>query len=467
MEENYQGTTEVTTTETEVNEEAVESGDETPQEKKDAMKQYKLMVDMLKEMDYQYQMMKEYSISIIRENYNFNENILTNILGYTKEDINAMDESKLMLFFAKYSIDHDKINGIIDDYVNEDNKERVDAERFIINHVKELSNGLLKTKAEADELKKESSDIMNDYFNYLSSPEVQTARKNRLESMKKLAAEETNEIEKKKITKMIESIEATQTLAFLFTRFNKYGETEINNIKNAFFDERKGSYIIEKFKASVKHFGFNDNLYHYFFNLEENFLGEDYYKYNNLFLFVYMRFVAYSDPYNESEKMFVQAVTSTLANLIYHKFNTVENETEFINVIKTVDNKFDMYADYFQSNNTTNPEHPLRKAAEEKREAERKASLIAKMDEMNITGYDTSWTANELQSYFNEKTDELIKEQTAETADTVIVNHDEETSEVTIEPNLEAETSEVYDEVVKTEEECTESVDCQPAEESI
>ena len=60
------------------------------------------------------------------------------------------------------------------------------------------------------------------------------------------------------------------------------------------------------------------------------------------------------------------------------------------------------------------PGHPVREEMTAKREMERKAELLKKMEELNITGYDENMTANELQEYFNSKLDEVIEQQKKE-----------------------------------------------------
>ena len=55
---------------------------------------YKLIIDMLKQMDEQYDTLKEYTHSHVRNEYALNPDILTNILGYTEEDI----KEKIALF---------------------------------------------------------------------------------------------------------------------------------------------------------------------------------------------------------------------------------------------------------------------------------------------------------------------------------------------------------------------------------
>jgi hypothetical protein len=125
-----------------------------------------------------------------------------------------------------------------------------------------------------------------------------------------------------------------------------------------------------------------------------------------------MRFVAHADAYNKQDVMFVQSLTSSMANLIYHRFDSTVNEKNFLEIIKKVLDNFIDYYDYFIENNSTQPTHPLRIQADNKRNAERREALIKKMNELKITGYDENATADELQTYMNEALDTMIKEQT-------------------------------------------------------
>ena len=192
---------------------------------------------------------------------------------------------------------------------------------------------------------------------------------------------------------------------------------------------KRGSYVINRYKDKIVKFGFDANLYKYFFNLEENFLSEEYHPFNNLFLFYYMRFVAYSDPYKEEDKVYVLSLTSAIANLIYHRFpkdkkevddsaidesNVNAAEQRFIKILEKFASFFEDQREYFFENNTMRPGHPIREEMTAKREMERKAELIKKMSELNITGYDENMSANELQEYFNSKLDEVIEQQKKE-----------------------------------------------------
>ena len=229
--------------------------------------------------------------------------------------------------------------------------------------------------------------------------------------MKESLDNETDPSKKKKMEKMISDMEAASDLSFVHERFEKFGEKEVESIKTAYFDRIRGSYIIDKYNSKMKSFGFDAKLYTYFFNLEENFLPEEYHPFNNLFLFIYMRMVAYADKSNKRDVMFIQSLTSTMANLIYHKFNSSELEQGFIDIIKLVDDHFMKYKEYFEKNNETYEKHPARIHAAQVRETHRKELLCRKMFELGITGYDMDWTADQLQEYLNQETDHMIDDQ--------------------------------------------------------
>jgi hypothetical protein len=299
--------------------------------------------------------------------------------------------------------------------------------------VKELQMNLYSAEQEASKLKEQSQDILNDYFEYLSSPEVVAARKNRLEKMRELTESETDEVKKSNMTRMLNSMEQADNMEFIFNRFYNDALKESDSVIDAFFDEKRGSYVIDRYKKKITKFGFDLNLYKYFFNLEENFLDQKYHAFNNLFLFYYMRFIAYSDPYDKTDKLFVQSITSAIANMVYHKFNSKMEEQKFIHVIEKFENYFMDKYDYFMENNTTRPGHPVREQASAKYEADQKARLMAKMDELGIAGYDESMSAKEMHEYFNTKMDEMLAIQKEEKERKSKVAENEDGS-ITVEP---------------------------------
>lgn len=369
---------------------------------------YRLIMDMIKEMDSQYEMLKSFTESTIENTYGVRASIIYSMVGYMSEDIENMSAEQMKDILNNFGSE-ENTKKIIDEFNTDDNE--LEALRKIIKEIKAAQLSLMNTKFEADKIKEESNEIIQDYMNYLSSPKVQEYRLKKLSLMKEAAEKETDPVKKREMIEMIDAIESTQTFSFMYTRFKEYGEHELANIVEKFFSDQKGTYIIDKFRKKIGKFGFNEDIYKYFFNLEENFLPEKYYPYNNLFLFIVMRHIAYSDPYNKVDKMQVQSIYSAMANLIYHKFDKEEREAQFIKFIESILDLFidAGYTEKFTECNITNPNHPARIEADKKREADRKIALISKMNEMNITGYDVNSTADELQKYMNDKLDELIE----------------------------------------------------------
>ena len=125
-----------------------------------------------------------------------------------------------------------------------------------------------------------------------------------------------------------------------------------------------------------------------------------------------MRYVGYADPYDKTQSSFVKVFTSTLANLIYHKFPSNDSEKKFLEIVRKFDDMFMDKRDYFIENNTTHPTHPVRVETSQKAEADRKNSIIAKMDELGLTGYDSNQTSEELKKYMKDELDRIISENT-------------------------------------------------------
>ena len=368
-------------------------------------KDYSIIRDMLKEMEDWNKTLKDETHNILKNNYGLTNFAMLAIIPYTDEKIEKMSLEDIKTFMENnkdYSVDNIPEINTVEDGIN------------IMKEIKELQMNLYSAEQETEKLKAQSQDILNEYFEYLSSPEVVEARKNRLNKMKELAEMETDEVKKANMKRMISSMEQADNMEFIFTRFYNDAVKESDSVLVAFFDDRRGSYVIDRYKKKVSKFGFDPKLYKYFFNIEENFLDEKYHPFNNLFLFYYMRFIAYADPYDKTDKLFVQSVTSALANMIYHRFNSKTEEQKFIHVIEKFEDYFMDKYDYFMENNTSRPGHPVREQASAKYEADQKYRLIAKMNELGITGYDASVSAKELQEYFNTKMEEMLEAQRKE-----------------------------------------------------
>ena len=247
---------------------------------------------------------------------------------------------------------------------------------------------VISIKEETNKLRNDADVVINDYVNYLTSPEYQEKKKKRIIDMKEKAEAETNDVAKKKILRLVDAMESTMSLSFLFTRLNLLGEKEKDNILKTFFDDKKSGYVIEKYKGKSSKIGFNPNVYKYFFNLEEKFLDEEYHVYNNLYLFFVMRYIAYADAYNKEDRMYCQSIFNNMANLIYHKFTTEDDENNFKNVMCAFLDYFKDDYEYFEKYNFTHPKHPRRIEKDNEHEKEIHNILITNIkkltDDLNI-----------------------------------------------------------------------------------
>lgn len=358
---------------------------------------YKTIVDMLREMESQYNMLREMGVSSIQTAYDLKPETLTDIIPLTKEDIENMSEDDMKKFIIAHKYNPTMDSGF------------TPLETML--SVKETSMNILSTKLETEKIRNDSKEILNEYFEYASSKKAAEIRQKRVNMLREAVEKETDENKKRTMQRELDTIEAANTLSFIFRRFENIGEKEIHNIKKAFFDDSIGRSIVKRYKAKITKFGFDEKLYSYFLNLEENFLGEEYYCFNNLFLFIFMRMLIHFDPYNKSDKLYVQALISSMSNLVYHRFDDYVNEEGFINIIKRVDNYFECYREYFLENNTTSPIHPTRIKADADYAIRRKEAIITKMDELKITGYDPDASADDLQKYMNDSLEEMIKKQ--------------------------------------------------------
>lgn len=402
---------------------------------------YKEIVGLLHAMDNQYNDMKEIVGNYVSSQYGVSSNILEAILPITMDYITTEmtnDDAKDFLF--KYCIDGEsKLNDVIEKTSekkrNSDTMES-DAVIDIMIDIKKHSLDLMNFKAEINDIKEECKDDINDYLLKLSSPVFTEKRRERIENLKKAAESEENENERKKILDMINVMEKTYSLSFLFERLDSLGDKELNKIMEGFFDKQSGSYIINRYKSKIEKFGFSKKLYMYFFNLEENLLPEKYHVFNNLFLFFYMRFVAYRDPYSKNDKLFVQALTSNISNMVYHKDSSSENA--FISIVEKVLDKFEPYREKFILDNTTRPGHPVRIESSERLNRERKEAIIKKMIDLKID-VDDSLSADELQKIMNDKVEEMIEAQRIKISNSgkETTTKENDDGSIIIEPNIE------------------------------
>ena len=393
---------------------------------------FKSIMEMIKSMDEQLKYLKDMSEGLVRNNYGLKTSVLEDIIKYDKKDIETMDRDTMVEFLSKYVNDENTLTdleALSDDEVREEMME-----------VKNSSLVLLSAKSGADKLKEESNTIFTEYMNYVTSDKAKEIKKKNLENLKQSLELEKDTYKKKEMEEMIRVMESSMNYDFLYDRFKQLGDKEVQNIKEGFFNDRRGSYIMERFYKKMKMFGFKQDLYTYFLNIEETFLDEKYHPFNNLFLYIYARMIAYSDPYNKKDVMFVNAINSGLASLIYHKFESTEQELNFKGIIMGIDDYFMDDREFFEKNNTTYEKHPERIEYEAGKEDALKKFYIEKLHSLDVTDFDESLPSKELKAIFEEKYNTLV--------DTQVAEYDKEQKDK--EESSDNSTDDVVDEVEET-----------------
>lgn len=386
----------------------IEEKTNNPKGSKELTESYKALMNLLNTAEKQYDECKD---SVIEEinNMGYEKGILDGLFQYKKEDIEKFDDIKIQEILSKYSINDDNDTS----GYNLSNKLHGDVEknRYDINTIKDLSIKLLQQRYDLMKIKTEFNDILTKYYEVLTSDDVTNKKLEKINELKEKLKDMPDGPEKKEATKKLEITENSMTLNFLYDRLDKYGKKEIDAIMNGFFKEQSGSYIVNRYKDKINKYGYKTNLYESFFNIEENFLNSKYSPFNNLFLFIYMRYVAYSDPYSDKDKVYVRALVNSIGNLIYHKFSNKEKENKFIELISNIDDRFIDYTDYFKKNNTSYEGHPVRIALVKEHEKHRREALVKGLHDIGVNDFDENMKIDDLQTMYNSKVDELVENQ--------------------------------------------------------
>lgn len=323
-------------------------------------------------------------------NHGFNHRLRDVLAKMSKEAVDALDSNKVDKIIAFTQSKLNEINAAKDE--DTDEKKAMTFSEYCISVFKEIYDCCVNYAdaiKEKDSLEKEIRDITNKSYDASTSGK---ARLEKVESLQKKLDEETDPVKKIQIQKMLDTVRKTEDLSFLTDRIVKLGDNEVRNIINTFFNAKRSSLIMEKFRIRIKRLGYDENTYKMFFNIEEMFLPEEYYPMNNMFLFVAMRFISYADTNNKNDALFCSSLLIKMYNLVYHRFSTPEEEKEFINQIKAVDDYFVPHIATLEEKNVTSPNHPARQEARAENEAKLRESLC-----------------NAIHDHGKELTDEVVK----------------------------------------------------------
>lgn len=200
-------------------------------------------------------------------------------------------------------------------------------------------------------------------------------RKESIAELQKKCDEETDPVEKERVQKILNTLKKREDFSFLTDRIYKFGNSEVKNIINTYFDAKRSSLIKKKFDVRFKRLGYTQQIYKMFVNLEEMFLPEEYYPLNGIFFFLVERFISYADTTRKEDNLFCQAILVQIHNLVYHRFSTPEEEAEFIEFIKKTDDNFKPFIDIMKEKNVASPLHPARVAQRQETEAQFRQAL--------------------------------------------------------------------------------------------
>lgn len=416
----------------------------------------KMMLDELQEM---YKSMIDMTDESLKSNYYCSDNVYE-ILGVTMiNEVDTMPFDELKNFVNSFS----NVDKFQEEYANmvgnrypfeemEMYKKFTVQEKpetfkeYLIQEVKMMWEMICKVnliKSQVIDLKTQLLESKSDISNDLGD-KSNVVRSEVIEKLKSdLANVKDGDRKKKEIEMKIRIMDNCETFSFLFNRITdpKIKDKERDAIKRGFFKVCEGSLVMEKYKSKIKKFGFNEDIVPHLLGLEELFLSEKYYAYNNLFLFNYMKYTAYADPDNIEERIYVQSITNALVSLVYHKL-TDEKKKYLISLIEKFDNFFLYEKEKFIKLNTTNPEHEYRverdRITKEKITTYLKENNIDYSDDMPLRKlrelYTDSFKKKEkdvLDEYIKLHPEENIDKNVASTelADETVVSQNEESVE--------------------------------------
>ena len=345
--------------------------------------------------------------SLMEASYKIAPSFLTDAAKWSTEDFDTMTDEEIQKIYDEY-------------FVGSEESKLLQAEdiRKDLKACKGLSNSAYEMKKSFKEVQELYNESVDEDWKRRNSKEYRDATLKRISEWK-AEIEKMDPVKDARVIRdmrqKIEFMESTITLDFITERI-KHVEREKTTIMRQFFSETEGSYSLDRCKSKSPKFGFDKDWYKFFFNLEENFLPEEYHAFNNLFLFNVMRFIGYQDPYNQKDRGMVQAIISSLTGLVYHKFADTEMENVIISLIKDYDSYFEDQREKFMNDNTTRPNHPVRLEQSKKADADRRNDLFAGMVKFgfDIPENATEMSTHDLQEYFNNKMEEMVSKNTVE-----------------------------------------------------
>ena len=317
--------------------------------------------------------------------------VVDELMNFNKETIHNFDDSIYVNIWNKFSNgevqpseDLDKFHQEIKDTICEVGDIALDTLKDLYDQYNEIINDTKKA--------------LDDYSEYISSPEFKKKENEAMDNLKKKLDETTDESDKKKLQKRIDAINNAESLSFMLDRVNSIGQKEVDRITDLFFDSRLYNSILDRFINKTRRMGFKDGWYKKLVDIEITFLPDTYFPFNNLFMFHIIRTVIHCDIDNPVDSMYARSIISRVLRLIYNKYSDKDERDAVINLIMEFEDKFMDKKELFDNRNTSyNIDNTSSIISDNEFIASIKDVML---DKFNLTGLDEMYsTANSDKSY--------------------------------------------------------------------
>lgn len=292
-----------------------------------------------------------------------NIEVVDDLVRFTKEQIEAFTPNIIMNIYEKF-----KVSPSTFDYP-QGYDEKVEKIKENILNLYDSAISYKEICIQRDDLAKEVQTALDDYASYLSSDEMKEKEAQQIQDLKDRIEASEDESEKRTFLNRLKILDDSETLNFFFDRINSYNEKELESIMDSFFNKKRGSYIMDRYITKMRQMKYNPELFKSLLDIEANFLGKDFYPYNNLFLFAFMRYIAYTDVNSEKEFLYTQTLITRVTKLVFHKLSEDE-EKYMLNLIENFDSKFEDAKESFVEHNVTSPLSSYRIEMEKKKKEE-------------------------------------------------------------------------------------------------
>lgn len=320
----------------------------------------KELFDMVRDMNESVESYRQLTFDDFESKWGLVPEIAEELALFGKPAIEGFSDSVLMKLYNKYHSERFVKN------IPENFDERSAYIKDAILKIYDDTSDYREMLKNRDDIIKQADDARKNYVNYLNSPEYTERKEKSKNDLVEKIKDETDEKKKETYRKKLEHMISAEHLDFIFSRFNNLGDTEIKNIADNFFDPHRTKYIRDRFATKVVKLGFNVTDIQHLGDMECCLLGEDYYAFNNLFLFIAMRFIAYCDPTDNKDAHFVSSLVLQLNKLVYHRFGTQEEENHILDIIREIDDKFRPLEKMFIDKNIYDPRSEYAKKKKEK-----------------------------------------------------------------------------------------------------